>query len=389
MAKILFISDAVIISTGFASVIRPIIQAAYNAGHEVKQIGWCYQGERHVYPYQIIAPTDFYEDYYGQKITKIICELWKPDIVFTLGDPWMVDWINKIPNRNTFKHIGYFPIDGVPFPDKWVEVIENMDIPVVYSQFAYDLVKEKMPNKDIRLILHGVNTNAFRPLSEDDIVEFKTKFELKDKYIIGCVARNQWRKNLPALFRAFEEFAKDKDDVVLYYHGAAIDKGWFIQELIKRYNMAGKFCFNKTIHPNYGIIQSDLNKIYNMFDVMSLSPLGEGFCLPIAEAHSCEIPVLVTNFSACPELTVSDQELIDVLDYYTPSNPEKGAPIDYALVDHKDYVRKLNWFYYNQEEAKEIGERGRQLVLEKLDVNLMTNSFNELFDEIMNKKGVE
>jgi glycosyltransferase involved in cell wall biosynthesis len=388
MAKILFVGDSVTISTGFSNVLKAIMQKAHNLGHEVKQIGWCYRGEKHSYPFQIIPPPDIYGDYYGAVITEIITETWKPDIVFSLGDPWMVDWIADLPTRSQFKYIGYFPLDGIPFPDKWIEIVEKMDVPVTYSQFAYDLIKEKMPEKNIRLILHGINTSAFRPLSEEDILEFKMKFGLQDKYVIGIVGRNQWRKNLPAIFRAFEEFAKDKNDVVMYYHGASIDVGWSIEELVKRYSLAGKFCIDKNIHPNYGVVQSNLNKIYNMFDLFTLPTYGEGFCLPLSEAHSCEIPVLVTNFSACPEFTVSDRELIDVLDYISPANPNKGVPIEYALVDHKDYVKKLNWFYYNQEEAKEIGKNGRQYVLENLKTDMMTDSFNELYDEVMDKKEV-
>ena len=93
----------------------------------------------------------------------MLLDTWKPDILFSLGDIWMIDWITKLDKKDT-KWVAYFPIDGVPLPNKWIPIINNIDVPVVYSKFAYNLLKEAMPYKDIELILHGVDTETFKEL---------------------------------------------------------------------------------------------------------------------------------------------------------------------------------------------------------------------------------
>lgn len=379
--KVLLIGDSPHLHSGFARVLREIGAGLVNAGHEVKCIGWVYQGEPHDLPFQIISPLDFQRDYYGIQQTRTVINMWEPDILFSLGDPWMIDWIKDIPERKKVKWIGYFPVDGTPFPKAWADVVEDMDIPIVYSKFGYDLVKEKLPDKDIKLILHGVDTDVFKPLLKKEVEEFKKANGLDGKYIVTCIARNQWRKNLPALFKAFAEFSKDKDDVILYYHGAVRDVGWNIVDLVERNGLEGKVVLAKEITPNKGVSNEVLNMIYNIGDLMTIPFLGEGYGLPMAECHSVGRPILVTDFSTANELTVSEHERIKVATYYTPSNGEKGYAIDYALVDHNDYVKKLNNFYYNRELGKELGKLGRKWALENT-WSKFTGEFIDLFKEV-------
>jgi glycosyltransferase involved in cell wall biosynthesis len=106
--------------------------------------------------------------------------------------------------------------------------------------------------------------------------------------------------------------------------------------------------------------------VYNLFDLFCLTTHGEGFGLPIAEAHAVGKPVLVTDFSACTELTVKEDELIAVKDYFCPSislNPYKNVNIDYAYVNHDSLVFGLNKFYYNRQLGNDIGILGRETVL--------------------------
>jgi D-inositol-3-phosphate glycosyltransferase len=363
--KILMVGDSPYASSGFARVMREVANGFYNAGHEVKIVGWCYQTKEGDLPYKVYPTLDF-KDYYGVQVTRMLIDTWQPDILFTLGDIWMIEWVNKLPERNKVKHIAYFPIDGIPLPQKWISVITDIDIPVVYSKFAYKLVKDAMPFKNIELILHGVDTKTFYELPKDEVEDFKVKLGLENKFVVGNVSRNQWRKNLPALFRGFAEFAEDKDDVVLFYHGAVIDEGWDILEFVDRYDLGTKFSHIKGITPNVALAEKDLNMVYNLFDIFCLPSFGEGFGLPIAESHAVGKPVLVTDFSACSEMAVKEDELIKIKDYTCPSislNPDKNANIDYAYVDNDSLVHGLNKFYYNRQLGKDIGALGKETVL--------------------------
>ena len=363
--KILMVGDSPYAYSGFARVMREIANGFHNTDHEVKVVGWCYGGTKDELPYQVYSSIDQRGDYYGVQVTKMLLDTWKPDILFSLGDIWMIDWITKLDKKDT-KWVAYFPIDGVPLPNKWIPIINNIDVPVVYSKFAYNLLKEAIPYKNIELILHGVDTETFKGLPQNEVEEFKNKLGLGGKYIVGNVSRNQWRKNLPALFRGFADFAEDKDDVLLFYHGVVKDQGWDILDLVDRYNLQDKFYYIPGMSSKVALPNEQLNMVYNLFDLMCLATHGEGFGLPIAEAHAVGKPILVTDYSACTELTVDKKELIAVNDYYCPPivlNPDKDVNIDYALVDNYDLVTKLNWHYNNKEESKKIGQLGKEDVL--------------------------
>jgi len=335
----------------------------YNAGFDLKIIGWGYHPrESHKFPFQIISTIDN-KDYFGESQARTIIQLWKPDIVFTLGDVYMNNWIKDIPERKEFIHIGYFPIDGTPFPKNWIPVIEDMDYPIVYSQFAYDLISKVMPNKKIKLIMHGVDTNIYKPLGKEEIKFFKKKNDINGRFIVGNVGRNQWRKNIPALFKAFADFSRNKPDAILYYHGAIVDIGWNILDLIDKNSLSGKVLYPAILRPNQGLPEEELNMIYNMMDLFCMPTLGEGFGLPILESQSSGTPVLVTDYSACTELTQGEDELIKVRQLYTPIVKERDVIIDYALVDHDDMVEKMNKFYFNRNLLDKYGKLGREFAL--------------------------
>jgi len=383
VAKILMVGDTVTANTGFANVIRPLALASVKAGHEVKQIGWFYKGEKHDYPFDILPASNSQMDYYGSMVTEIVLNAWEPDITFVLGDPWMVEWLPLLPSRKKTKVVHYFPVDGYPFPKGWAKLVEDVDHPVVYSKFAYDEVKKVCPKKNLKLIYHGIDISQFYPESQKKIDKFKKESGLPlNKWMCGVVARNQWRKNLPAIFKAFGEFCVDKNDVLLYVHSVVQDMGWNLDRLIEQNNLIGKVALIRELKPDRGVSEEAMRLIYNMCDVITVPTLGEGFMLPLAEAHACGKPVLVTDCSCIPEMTVSEHELIKPCAEYAPANPDKGYAIFYKIPDHDDYLQKLNWFYHNQGEAKGIGKMGRDYVVDRYSIDKMVNQFLDLFTSI-------
>jgi glycosyltransferase involved in cell wall biosynthesis len=118
-----------------------------------------------------------------------------------------------------------------------------------------------------------------------------------------------------------------------------------------------------------------------MFDIFALPTMAEGFGLPILEAQSCGTPVLVTDFSACTELTVSRQELIKVKDTLI-----MGRNIEQAIADTDDLTRKLNYFYNDwnakkSSQLKKLGEDGRKKA-ETMDWKEINESFIKLISKV-------
>ncbi|HLI46123.1 MAG TPA: glycosyltransferase family 4 protein [Geobacterales bacterium] len=378
MAKIIYVSDYVGLSTGYGVVGKNLTGAFSQAGHDIIHVGWGYNGEPHNFPFKII-PCNTHQDNFGEDILARLIRDEQPDIVFSLSDPWMVQWFPHMEERKAVCWVAYFPLDGFPVPPDWHEWMKNIDVPVVMSKFGFQLAKEIL-GKDPVYIPHGVNTSVFKPL--DNINAIKRQIIGRDDvFVVGCVARNQPRKNIPALIKAFSQFAKNKDDVALYLHMQIRDVGWNIDELIGRFGLNDKAYATNGFTALNGIPDEELNKLYNMFDVMALPSMSEGFGLPLLESQSAGTPVLVTDFSACTELTVDKQELIRVKDTLI-----MGRNIEQAIADTDDLAHKLNIFYRDwknkdSKKLKELGSKGRQKAL-GMDWNRINQEFIKVIEKV-------
>jgi glycosyltransferase involved in cell wall biosynthesis len=378
MAKILYISDSPTISTGYGRVSKELTMALHQAGHSVTAIGWGHDGREHGFPFGIIPCNTHQENFGEDKVARFIREE-QPDIVFSLGDPWMLQYTEHMEEMKTVCHISYFPIDGYPIPPNWHSWIRSVNVPVVFSKFAFNLVKEILGKNPV-YIPHGVNTDVFKPLENTKEIK-KSILGRDDLFVVGCVARNQPRKNLPALIKAFAKFSQNKNDVALYMHCQIRDVGWNIDELVARFNIGEKAFHTEGFNAMKGVPDNELNMVYNMFDVMALPTMAEGFGLPILESQSAGTPVLVTDFSACTELVVDRQELIKVKDTLI-----MGRNIEQAIVDTDDLARKLDLFYNDwkkrdSKKLKELGEKGRKKALE-MDWKQVNSSFIKLVEQI-------
>lgn len=380
MAHIIYMSDSPTIPTGYGRVSKELTMSFHNAGHKVTCIGWGYTGEPHDFPFEIIPCNTYTENFGEDKLASLIREQ-SPDILFTLGDPWMTEYVPQLDERDSIYWVSYFPIDGHPVPPNWHRWIKDCDLPVVFSKYSFHLVKDILGKNPI-FIPHGVNTDVFRPLPVGASDDIKRQVIGDDsKFVVGCVARNQPRKNIPALVKAFAQFAKNKNDVSLYLHMQMRDVGWHIDELIERFGINGKAYTTNGFTALSGITDSDLNSLYNMFDVMALPTMAEGFGLPILESQSAGTPVLVTDFSACTELVVDKSELIRVKDTLI-----MGRNIEQAVADVDDLAFKLNVFYKdwkNKEsrKAKELGSKGREKALQ-MDWKIINSEFVKLIEKI-------
>ena len=123
-----------------------------------------------------------------------------------------------------------------------------------------------------------------------------------DAFVVGCVARNQHRKNIPILFKGFKEFVERNElkpkDVRLIMHMDWNDAmGWPIPDYAKHYGIE-----DYLLPPMMGVLdlgqalsEEGLANLYNCMDIFVLPTAGEGFGIPTVEAMSCGVPVAVTD----------------------------------------------------------------------------------------------
>lgn len=332
--RLLWVSDAPALNTGFAKVTRELL-ARFSADerYEVASFAWFENPDAVTnLPYPVFAA----DSEYGQNNFQEVTASFQPDVVVTLGDVWMVDWIVETAGRKDFAWIGYVPIEGAPLPRSWVDVLVEMDAVVAMSRFGQSTIQTAARHLQPSYIPWGVDTNVFRPLPNR--AQLRAENGLTDRFVIGCVARNQPRKQYPLLLQAFAEFLNTCPEGLLYLHTDPNDTlGWDLEDLIERFHLSDAVGISEQATVAQGVNEAELNQIYNCFDIFVLPTLAEGFGLPFIESLAAGIPVVATDCSSCPELVEGHGELIQVKARLTTV----PYGIEYAFADAAHLVEIL------------------------------------------------
>jgi glycosyltransferase involved in cell wall biosynthesis len=202
--------------TGYGRVTYEVLSRLHRDGYQVHCLGRGYDGwpySRECYPYSIL-PTG--QEFWGSQSLGKAIEHVKPDFLVALGDLWMIRWIKTVKQRNGTFVVAYIPIDGGPLPVSAREEYKQFDKVVTASQFGREQLAALIPGSAVDVIHHGVDADVFRPLTHAPLLKQRDKLE--GKFVVGCVARNQMRKQFPCLFEAFTRFHAEHRDSVLYLH---------------------------------------------------------------------------------------------------------------------------------------------------------------------------
>lgn len=352
--RVLWLSDSPLLATGFGRVTRALVSRFSRIPDlDVACLGIGYDG----WPFDAATfPARIYPaaaDSHGQDTFERVIHEFKPDVVITLAELWMIDWLPKHPCRPRFKWIAYVPLDAPPFYPPWESLLRDMDEVVAMSDFGRGVFQSGMPSRRIHRIYHGVDTSVFKPLQERAALKDHERF--RGKFVVGCVARNQPRKNIPALVQAFALIAKDIKSLHLFLHMNPSDVGYDIVTLLRRHRLEGRADVSS---PDLSLAQAledaALNRLYNLFDVMALPSMGEGFGLPLIESMAAGVPVMATDCSACTELVSGRGELIRPITTMTMGT----NLIEQAIINVDELARQIGVLYREPERIRQYSEAG-------------------------------
>jgi len=261
-------------------------------------------------------------------------------IVFTLIDAWVNHDIAK--KIYPALYCPWFPVDHEPIPQRVIDGIAGAHMPLTYSKWGRDMCLKAGINNTY--IPHGVEPSIFRVIPRENALAFKRSVTgIDNAHLSIMVAANKGfpdRKWFQGQLRAWAEFAKDKPNAYLYLHTeptqlyGGVDFGWLLGHL----GIADRVRFPDRLENFLGLPQEYLALAYNAADVLMSCSMSEGFGIPIVEAQSCGCPVVVTDFSAMPELVRWGYK-VKVADYVlTPMNAYQAWP---DVVDMTDKLQRL------------------------------------------------
>jgi len=311
---LLFGADTPWSGTGFGNMANFILSSMQDK-LECHQIGWQHYGAPITFNKWVVhagGPELDRHNYGSITIPEFVETHPNVKLLMTLQDIHTLDYIPKIKDRPAW--LPYFPVDTHDFQKKWVDIAASSEYPTTYSKFGQQVL-EKM-DLDAYMIYHGVDTKLFRPMNKDisrnnmksklQIVDRKGRLSnLANKFVVGFVGRFNKRKMPLIWLSIFREFARDKPDVMAYWHCDPLDpmamECFNLGEMLHAMQIEDKFIHStqykwwRPVDPNF------LAGLYNIMDVHLYPTGGEGFGLTIAESMASGVPNLVTDYTTGPE----------------------------------------------------------------------------------------
>jgi glycosyltransferase involved in cell wall biosynthesis len=221
-------------------------------------------------------------------------------LVFTLMDVWVLDpyvW-------RQLDVCSWVPVDHTPVPRPVRQFFENSGaVPIAMSRFGQEQLADLHP----LYVPHGIETGMYRPIAKATARE-ETGIP-QDAYIVGMVAANKGnpsRKCFVEAFQAFKQFHAKHPEAKLYLHTEASGRfqGVPLPPLLDSVGIpqdATIFC-DQYRATHFPFPHETMAHVYSSMDVLLAASAGEGFGIPVVEAQACGVPVIVSDFSAQPEL---------------------------------------------------------------------------------------
>lgn len=219
------------------------------------------------------------------------------------------------------------------------------------SNWLKNKIEQSILNKhDIKVIYNGIDTGVFKPT--DKIVARRNLGLPMDKKILLFSADggvDNPFKGSRYLYEVYEKL-KHREDVLFL-------------------NVGGTKSENKQpnwLNVSYISDEKSLALYYSAADIFIYPSLAETFGLVIAEAFSCETPVVSFDVSAIPELV---------------RHLDNGYLARHRDAD--DLLKGVTVFLDNPEFMVKAGRKARSLVLSNFTVEKMTKDYVELYHEAL------
>lgn len=310
---------------------------------------------------------------------------WHADTAILVADPYaaLMRLLGNAPIRcpQCPAHMpiyNYIPIEGTDLTPGWRMIWKHYH-PVAMTAFGQRQL-EILLGKPVPMIPHGAS-DRFHPVSFAEPGSYggtaiqskdaaKDAFGLRGKTVVLRVDRHIPRKNYAAFFRVMRPILAEHPEVVCVIHAAPRDEQGNLHDLIAREPGAVQTIPDSIIgwgHPQYlltgatdtwtGLSDADLNVLYNAADLLFSPTMAEGFGLTQAEAMACGVPVVITDYSASPEVVGPGGILVPPAYFVTNIYAH-----EWALIDEDKATAAVRRLIEKPALRRELGKAGRKHV---------------------------
>jgi len=238
---------------------------------------------------------------------------------------------------------------------KWT--LKSADRVICYTEMEKDKLANmlKIDSEKISVIPNGVDTDLFRPDPNNN-----KQSNQSNAITILWVGRFVRGKGVEYLIQAAKILVKAVPDLKILLVGDGPSKGK-IKSLIEKFNLKKNVIIKENV-PN-----ENMPEVYQKSDIFVLPSLNEGVPKTLLEAMACGIPVIISEF---PHL----EELI------------KNAGLTFPKGDVHALADKIMRLIRDRELAKELGNNGRNKIVEGHSWGNTVLKTTELYEEVAGRK---
>ena len=379
--RLLWVGDAGCY-TGFAEVTRNVLTNLLPVW-DVAALAINYFGDPHTEPFPLY-PASLGGDVFGVNRLDQVIQKFKPDAVGVLNDPWIAkDYLPVLNKYSNLVRFVYTPIDSPHVAPGFAQALNDYDAVISYTEFGALELNKSGTTTRMFIAPHGIDTKKFYPVQGA-----RKKLGIpEDWFIVGFVGRNQPRKRIDLAMRAFADFIRDKTDeekskIKFYYHGNTHDIGWNIVDMAAAFGIVDNIAL--TSDTNVVVPQETLNLIYNSFNVMLSTTMGEGWGLCNMEAAACGVAQIVPAWSALQEWLIMGSIQVPCPDIMVNTG---GINTFGGIVSHEGVVEALHTLYENPSMRIKLGIEARELVTSPLyDWRNIAQQFDGIIREVARDK---
>ena len=156
------------------------------------------------------------------------------------------------------------------------------------------------PEKDISVVLNGIDKRFFDPAETESAAaeKIKKEYKISGKYIL-FLGTLEPRKNLTRVLEGFARFKNSFQGKFDYQLVVAGKKGWLFKEYFQQAEDLG--IREDVLFTGY-VGGDDLKPLYTHAEFFVMPSLWEGFGQTIVEAMACGAPCLVSRVASIPEI---------------------------------------------------------------------------------------
>jgi len=315
--KIMLICDDIRVHSGVATVAKEIVS------HTVQHFNWVNLGGAITHPEQgkrldlsqatneMTGLTDTsvtmypVNDYGDADILRQLIAIEQPDAIMLITDPRYFVWLFAMENeiRKSIP-IAYLNIwDDYPAPLYNLPYYEACDLLMGISKQTVNINKlvleDKVKNKIIRYVPHGLNTDIYKPTDKNDseLKEFKKSLFKGKEYDFALMfnSRNIRRKQIPDTILAYRYFIDQlpieqaKKCCLVLHTDRVFDHGTDLNAVIELIANGEQY---NIIFTDSVFNPQQMNLLYNSTDCQILLTSNEGWGLSLTEAILVGNPII-------------------------------------------------------------------------------------------------